>query len=318
MAPTKGEKQMAEQRLIPTLAKVVVAAAWADGDVDAAEIECLKDLIFRLAQSEDEETAPISGEAWARLEMYIESPVGAAERRRLVAQLQDALRTPADKETAVVALEQMVTADGAVTPAEADVSAEIREAIASASLGGLGRLVQRAVQRRAGAVAEAPNREEAFADYVRNKVFYAVQQRLADEDATLDLDEATARKLSLAGGLMAQIAHVDREVTPEEFASIRNALQREWSLSPAEAALVAEVAISEVSKDLDYYRLTRTFFNSTEAAERIRFLHVLFAVAAADGGISHAESETIRRIGRSLQVEQRTFMAVKATFSDLN
>jgi len=39
---------MTDRNLIITMGKVIVAAAWADGTVDAEEINSLKDLLFML------------------------------------------------------------------------------------------------------------------------------------------------------------------------------------------------------------------------------------------------------------------------------
>ncbi|MCA9973568.1 MAG: TerB family tellurite resistance protein [Anaerolineales bacterium] len=297
---------MADKTLTLTLAKVIVAAAWADGQMSPEEQACLKDLTFQLATGAAHDD-PISGAEWARLEMYVDAPVNAAERQRLVADLQAALQQDADRQLALAALETMVRADGDVTQAETAVLDEVRQALHAAQLGGLGRLralVGGALQRRMRAVAAAPNRETEFDDYVRNKVYYAVRQRLA---ADAEVPDAALRRLSLAGGLMAHVAHVDGRIAAAEQAAIVAALQRDWSLSAAAAALVAEVALAEVSKALDYYRMTREFFQQTDAEERRRFLDVLFAVAAADGAVSEAETAVIHRIARSLGLRQSHF-----------
>ena len=71
---------MKKQHLILTLAKVLLAAAWADGEMSHEEINSMKDLLFRLPQ--------LSARQWASLQMYMEAPVGDAERARLVDELR--------------------------------------------------------------------------------------------------------------------------------------------------------------------------------------------------------------------------------------
>ncbi len=100
-------------------------------------------------------------------------------------------------------------------------------------------------------------------------------------------------------------------MTEEEFDRIVQALETGWDIAPEEAALVAEVAISEVSADLDYFRLTREFFTNTTEKERVRFLDVLFAVAEADGEISHYENEEIRRVALSVNLTHEQFIDAK-------
>src|SRR4030065_2367774 len=100
---------MASSNLILTLGKVLVAGAWAAHEVANEEINSLKDLLFRLPE--------LTGREWASLVMYIESPVGDAERLRLVEQLKDQLRTTADKRLGLQALGALVQADGQGTEA---------------------------------------------------------------------------------------------------------------------------------------------------------------------------------------------------------
>ena len=63
---------MSESNLILCLGKVLIAAAWTDGHISNTEMNCLKDLLFRMSD--------ITGRDWAMLEMYMDSPVGEHER----------------------------------------------------------------------------------------------------------------------------------------------------------------------------------------------------------------------------------------------
>ncbi len=299
---------MARANLILTLAKVIIAAAWADGRVAHDEINSLKDLLFRLPD--------MTGREWGMLEMYIEAPVGADERLRLVEQLQSELRSPSDKKLAVDALEEMIHADGRVTPAEESVLAEIKGAIEEVDVGifgQIGRLVRGPLDRRSDATESAPNREAFLEDFIKNKVFYEIRRRMEMGEAALPIPEKDLRKLSLAGGLMARIAHVDQEVSPKEFSRMSTALQTGWGIDESSAAFVTQVAISEVSADLDYYRLCREFFDTTREEERLAFLQTLFAVAASDGMATHDELEEIRTIANSLKIPHSQYIRAKLT-----
>jgi uncharacterized tellurite resistance protein B-like protein len=175
----------------------------------------------------------------------------------------------------------------------------------------LSRLIRGPIQRRSQAVANAPNREQYLEDFIKNRVYYVVQQRRNLSEGTLDIPDEELRKLSLAGGLLARVAHVDKDVTEEELEGMVRELRAGWDVTEEAAILVAEVAVSEVSADLDYFRLTREFFSSTTETERVRFLDVLFAVADADGQISHYETEEIRRIAFSLNLTHQQFINAK-------
>ena len=299
---------MSNSTLILTLGKVIVAAAWADHEVAHEEINSLKDLLFRLPG--------LTGREWATLEMYIESPVGPAERERLVEQLKHELRSSADKELAIRVLDELVAADGKVTEEERVVVEQMKEEVLSVNVGVIGlmgKLIGGPVSRRQEALAEAPNREEHFEDFIKNKVYYGIKRRLELDESELSIPEGKLRKLALAGGLMARVAHVDLVLTQDEFAAIVNALQSGWGIDPQEAAFVAEVAVSEIGPDMDYYRLCREFFDTTDLKERTNFMEILFAVADADGEVSAREIEEIRTISSSLRLTHKQFIDAKLT-----
>lgn len=288
------------------LAKVMIATAWTDGSVTNEELNSLKDLLFQLPE--------MTASDWAELDIYIETPVGEAERARLVADLQASLRSSKDKELAIGMIDQLLSADGEISAEERETAEQIKSAIRHANvgmLGSMGNFLGSSVNRRSKAIANAPNRELYLDDYVKNKVFYNVSRRLELEESEIDIPEKELRRLSLAGGLMARVAYVDQEVKEVEFASIVSAIKNNWELSDVEAALVAESAVSTITKGLDYYRLSRRFFESTTEDERVRFMDALFAVADADGRVSHEEIEEIRTISMVLKMTHKQFIDAK-------
>jgi len=297
---------VAKQNLILTLAKVIIAAAWADGTVAHDEINCLKDLLFRIPE--------LNARDWASLEIYIDSPISSEERERLLDELQMALSSRSDKDLALSALEDLIRADGEISTQEQAIAEEIKTAIKNAStgiVGGLGKLIRGPLQRRTEAVAAVSNREVFLDDFIKNKVFYGVRRRLGENEVVLDLPEADLWRLCLSGGLMARVAHVDRDVKEGEFDAMAKALKENWQLPEEAADIVAEVAISAVAANMDYYRMAREFFNCTTEPERVQFLDVLFAVADGDGKVSHEETEQIRSIARHLKLTHKQFIDAK-------
>jgi uncharacterized tellurite resistance protein B-like protein len=305
---------MSEREIILKLARVIIAVAWSDGEMSNDEVNCLKDLLFTLRQSGFDDVLQISGQEWARLDMYIETPIDEAERARLVADLQNALRSPEEKQFALNALQRMAEADGVVSDGEKDAVAAISEAIESVEmgfLGGLQRVVGGAMQRRADAVAGAPNREAYFDDFIKNKVYYSVSQRLRENDRELNISDEDLRRLSLVGGLMAKIAQLDRQVSEAEFESMINIIQKNWDLGLEEATFVTEVAVSSIDVTYDTFRMMREIATGASIEERQRVLVTLFAVANSDGEMSFDEVEEIRMIARGLDLSHKDFIDAK-------
>jgi uncharacterized tellurite resistance protein B-like protein len=263
----------------------------------------MKDLLYALPQ--------LTAEQWARLAIYIDSPVSGAERERLVEELRYEIRSPEDRDLALKALKDMVMADGQATEEEQAAVSEIEAAIESADFGIFSRLVRGMAGRRSAALANAPNREDYFEDYVKNRVYYGIRRRVNEGETELEIDEDTLRTLSLAGGVMAQVARTNPQVTKNELGVIADALQTHWNLTPQQANFVAEVAVDETASHLDRYRLAREFADACTYKERASFLDVLFAVAAADGMATYEVIEEIRSIAKTLKLSHETFINAK-------
>jgi uncharacterized tellurite resistance protein B-like protein len=325
-----------DKQLVETLGKVVIAAAWADKKLTSAEINSLKDLLFQFQRdltlpdvsfghqlwtmisgmdettSRDGSGINIPAREMAKFEMYTESPIDAPERELLVNQLREAIWTEEDKALVISALKSMVEADGNITDEEQAVLNEIMATMQSVDTGvfrRLGRLLQSSVERRSQAVENAPNREKYFEDFLKNKVFYEMRRRLDRGDQSLEIPDEALRKLGAIGGLLARVAQVDSIVLEAEREEIMSLLQTGWGLSQEAATFVIEVAMSEVSKDFDYLRMTRNLFDITTLDERTHLLDLLFAVANADRKVSAEELREIHRIAghlllRSNQVDE--------------
>ena len=281
----------------------MAAVAWADGQISNDEINSLKDLTFHLPG--------MTAGDWAQIDIYIDSPVSPAERQRLVKELEENLISQADRNLALNALDSLIQSDGSVSAAEQEVVSQIKSDIQNAHVGSWGRFIHGRTDKRSQAVQMAPNRELLIGDFVNNKIYYDVALELNAEKDIPQLSEADLRKLSLAGGLLARVAYADQNVSGLENQAIIAALREHWGVTPTEATIVAKAAEANVQADLDYYRLTRSFFEVTTEEERVGFLDVLFAVTTSDGQASFAEVEEIRQIASGLLLTHQQFINAK-------
>jgi uncharacterized tellurite resistance protein B-like protein len=300
------DSTMSNSQVVFSLAKVLIAAAWSDGTITQEEIHSLKDLLFRLPN--------INGLNWAKLEMYLETPVGDEERKRLIEDLGHAISSPAEKQLALQTLQDMVEADGVLTENEKIVVQEVHTALegtVKSAFENIGQFLKGLIDTRSEKLAHAPNRELQFEDFIKNKIYYKVQQVLKENGRTLEVSENDLRKLCLAGGLMARIAQKDNIVTKEESSSILEAFKKHWGVDDDVAHLVTEISLLDVCTNLDYYRLTRDFYAMTTPEERTQFVNILFDVARSDGHASHDETEEIRTISESLKFDHSQFILAK-------
>lgn len=297
---------MAKKQFIMDLAKLVIAAAWADGILKVSEVNALKDLMFSISD--------LNSDDWIQLEVYLVSPVSEAERERLLSSVLGHIRSGKDKREVFQVLTGLVESDGRVTDAEAALLENVKQAVDGQSTGFFPRLSSmtgRAIQRRSEKAGQAPNREDRIDDYLKNTIYFQLVTDMEREGVIIDLPEEEIRKLCLAAGLMAKVAWVDSEICEKEKDAIQNILAGEWGLTEAQARVVRDISLSRVVRGLDYPRLTRSFFECTTAGERTAFLKSLFRIANASNMTSHDEIEKIRRIAGSLKISHQDFIEAK-------
>ncbi|MFW6286353.1 MAG: TerB family tellurite resistance protein [Candidatus Sumerlaeota bacterium] len=302
---------MTEKAFIMDLAKLMIAAAWADGELAREERDALKDLLFRLDK--------VSGDDWRTLEMYLESPASEAETETLIQNVLDAMQTKGQKEMALNVLEELFKCDGEVTGDEREFLHAFEAAAADVGTGVFSRLsgaLKTTVMRRRETVEErSALRERGKEDYLNNVIFYDLKRRDPKAATTLKPSEAEVRKLCLATGLLTVVANLDEEVAAGEREAITEVLRKDWDLSKPQAELLVDIACERSSKGLDSFRLSQRFYACTDEAERHAFLKTLFKVANATDKTDFEEIETIRMISQQLKMSHKHYIDAKLTIS---
>jgi len=125
---------MVNRQLALRLAKVLIAAAWADGHLGDEELNAVKELIFRLPK--------LSEEDWDRLEGLMSSPVSELEAGKLVDELVASVHTDEDKALVIASIEGLVECDGRVSPAEQKLLDHLNKALKARKTGMLASLTR--------------------------------------------------------------------------------------------------------------------------------------------------------------------------------
>ncbi|MBW2192199.1 MAG: TerB family tellurite resistance protein, partial [Deltaproteobacteria bacterium] len=110
---------MSDKTFIMDLGKLLIAAAWVDGELSKEEINALKDLLFAIPE--------ISGEEWKHLEIYMDSPVTPEEREALLSRVLANATEKEDKILVIDTLTKLFQADGKISDDEHAVLQEIKE-----------------------------------------------------------------------------------------------------------------------------------------------------------------------------------------------
>ncbi|NNL67534.1 MAG: TerB family tellurite resistance protein, partial [Myxococcales bacterium] len=118
--------------------------------------------------------------------------------------------------------------------------------------------------------------------------------------------------------VLARIAHADLEIDDSEVREMERIVQDLAHLSEAEAALVVQMAKSQAQLlgGTENYVVTREFRRTTTKEQRGELLACLYAVAAADGTISGAETTEILRIAEELGFTRAEANSLRAQYRD--
>ena len=297
---------MADKSFILELGKLLIAAAWADGVLSTEEVNGLKELLFQLPD--------ISGEEWMELELYMASPVGEAERQRLLDRVLGRMRSAKDKALALETIEKLMPLGASESDKQTEVVQQLRDDLEQGSGGFLDHLrrpFRRILNVRGKHYGEEHDRESRLEDFIKNTIYFQVTMELRDRGITFDMTDLDIRKLCLAAGLMARVAGVDHVVSSEETKVMSGVLQRHWTLTEEQAQLVAEISHHRIFRGLDSVRLVKRFKELTTRTERKEFLHCLFEVANSADQTSFEEIEEIRSITKGMDLSHQDFLDAK-------
>ena len=302
---------MLNKEFVLDLAKLVVAAAWADGQLQNEEINSLKDLLFNLDE--------VTGKDWANLEIYMDSPVEPQEREELLRRVLCQIKSEQDRDFVILTLENLFQADGIISDEEKAILEKIKEQTSSVDIGILAKLskiIKDSLNKRNQSYKSAVQRESQINDYIENTIYYKLRSDCEKNGVKIDLPEQKLKQLCLAAGLLARIAAVDSGISDREKQTIRQVLSKQWTLSEQEAHIITEISCNRTLKGLDYFRLTRGFFDCTSLDQRKNFLKCLFQIANASDKTSYDETEEIRKISNSLKLSHQDFIEAKLTIPD--
>jgi uncharacterized tellurite resistance protein B-like protein len=133
-----------------------------------------------------------------------------------------------------------------------------------------------------------------------------------------ELDQETQRLIVAIAGLLACVAHVDHQYTPEEQSYLREALGRVNGLTAAGVdaicGLVAEHGAKIAAVNPQAY--TRELRERLDIELRREMLDVLVDLGAADGELSLAETDLLRRTTSALGLTPEDYLASQTRHRD--
>jgi uncharacterized tellurite resistance protein B-like protein len=274
------------------LLKVLIAAAWADSRLSQSEINYIKTLMKRFHLKEAD---------WIELEPWLEDAPTEAETEEFFRELLARIASPGARAEVVAHLEEMMKADAKITAEEHDFLEQYAMILRNAST------VELLVRRMRGLFARRQNfRPLDLDEFLRNKILFKLRRRIGDGQITPDM-----YRLCLLGGLMGVVARADNEVGGREMEEVRKQIEFRGKFDPEALDVLMTIIEEESVRGLDRARLIAEYTANAGFDERIELLDLLFAVAAADGGLKHAELEELRAISAAMHLSHKQYIDAK-------
>lgn len=242
-----------------SLVRVLIALARADGEISHDELNFLKDFMFKF---------DLTGDEWAKIEMYMEDPVTQEEAELLIHDFVQRLGGARERQQVIEALQKMTAADGVTTPEEKAFlerfSGIINEAgPAPALFGRIRGLFQETVFKP----ARRSKRSEELHEFLNNRVLFKVRRKLERDKLSIEADPEALTYASL-----------HQPLTDTQMAVLKKHL-KEIAGFDNEGTAVIESVIREAAGSLDRFRLTREFYEKSAPAQRIQLVECLFDIA---------------------------------------
>jgi uncharacterized tellurite resistance protein B-like protein len=128
-----------------------------------------------------------------------------------------------------------------------------------------------------------------------------------------------ARFIATFAYILGRVAKADLEISAGETRAMEKIVSERGGLPPEQAVIAVHVAKTRNIHfgGTDDFLVTREFNRISAREQKLALLDCLFAVSAAEGGITTVEDNEIRQISRELNLEHRDYIAVRLRYRDV-
>jgi len=137
-------------------------------------------------------------------------------------------------------------------------------------------------------------------------------------EALDQIEPDRARFMAAFGYILGRVANADLKISPEETRAMERIIMERGALPEEQALIVVQTAKTrtQLFGGTENFLVTREFSRIATREEKLALLDCLFAVAAAEGGISTNEDNEIRQIVNELGLGHPDFIAVRSRWKD--
>lgn len=279
------------------LGKLLIAAAWSDGEVNRAELNCLKSLVLQMPN--------ITFEDWRKLKIYLAYPITANEQDSIVSEFVSQVYIGNHKKRALQAIIEIIEADGQVTIEEKTFAEEIEKAISKGCSSLLRTikfflfkssiLAERGWKKKTG-------RDRLIHEFFDNPIYFVFRKAILVEQLEVDYSKPYLQKVCLFAGILCWLAEKDDAISLEEREKILEILTTRCELNEKLASCILRVASKVNVSEMHLRDLVGTLRDSSTKQECEEFFADTMQLVLIDDDLSVTELECLRTVALYLEI----------------
>jgi len=123
--------------------------------------------------------------------------------------------------------------------------------------------------------------------------------------------QETHRIQIATAALLVEVVRGDGSIAAAERDALLGAIGGKFSLAPAEAAALVDLAEQETGLANDYFQFTSLINRSFPPPQKLRVIELMWQVAYADAALSAHEQHVLRKVAELLHVPHGDYIAAK-------
>lgn len=291
-----------------SLGKLLITAAWVDGEVNDHEKACFRNLILKMPN--------ICMDDWRKLKIYLAYPQSTQEQEYIVKEFCEKIFIEGHAELAWQKLFQVLKADGNINDAENDFVKFLQNDL-DANVQGFLRalkfyLFRSSIENQNAWNAKSISRDKFIHEFFENPLYFLFRKALVHEDFTIPHSKPELQKVCLFASILSWIANEDGRISLDEEEMIFRILTETCGISQNIAECILKVAGLIDISDLEVEDLTQNLADSTQVGEREQFFLAISKLILLDRVISVRELECLRSIAVYLNIRKSLWQQTMA------
>ncbi|MFH1132235.1 MAG: TerB family tellurite resistance protein [Pseudomonadota bacterium] len=285
--------------------KALLAAAWADGELDGAEIRTIAEYLQRFEITPDE---------YQELKPLLDQKLDAKQALALLEEQLKFLSTPEEQNTLFAAIRDLLIGENELHPDAGEFLDGLRGMISQTSsaqlfvsrlraLWSVSPVSQRG--RRLRNPSAATFFQKRFLEFYRGRI--AISRAQAGETLEETVSDRDLYRTVIWAGLLGRVAEADNDFCPEEKDQLLDLLTGSSDIPKSDLEIVVNTYSDSGLANLDLSVLVKEFSRLATEDDYGKLLEGLFFVAAADKKLLKEELNVIREIALRAGFSERIF-----------